>query len=136
MIERDPQQQDKYIVRFPPGMRDRLKEAAAANNRSMNAEIVARLQKSLEGGQAPDPLPSEVVAEVYRSHAMAMEAQATALHREMVHLLNSRATAAVGTAEREALDERIAQVEARLHHTDKLILQLQAQAQVPPRGWR
>jgi plasmid stability protein len=37
---------DQYVVCFPDGMRDRLKEAAAANNRSMNAEIVARLKSS------------------------------------------------------------------------------------------
>ncbi len=39
---------DKFVVRFPDGMRDCLKEAAHANNRSMNAEIVARLSASLE----------------------------------------------------------------------------------------
>ncbi|AWC21406.1 Mnt [Aminobacter sp. MSH1] len=38
---------DQYIVRFPDGMRDRLKSAAEANNRSLNAEIVARLDTSL-----------------------------------------------------------------------------------------
>lgn len=38
---------DKYIVRFPEGMRDRIAEAAKSNNRSMNAEIVARLERSL-----------------------------------------------------------------------------------------
>lgn len=35
---------DKYVVRLPDGMRDRIAEAAKANNRTMNAEIVARLQ--------------------------------------------------------------------------------------------
>lgn len=38
---------DKFVVRFPDGMRDRIAEAAKANNRSMNAEIVARLQSSV-----------------------------------------------------------------------------------------
>jgi hypothetical protein len=33
------------MVRFPAGMRDRLKTAAADNNRSMNAEIVSRLDR-------------------------------------------------------------------------------------------
>jgi len=47
MAERSPQDQDKYIVRFPDGMRDRLKAEAAKNNRSLNAEIIARLQESL-----------------------------------------------------------------------------------------
>lgn len=37
---------DKVIVRLPDGMRDQLKSAAEANNRSMNAEIVSRLEGS------------------------------------------------------------------------------------------
>jgi plasmid stability protein len=37
---------DKVIVRLPDGMRDRLKKEAAKNNRSMTAEIVARLAAS------------------------------------------------------------------------------------------
>lgn len=40
---------DKYIVRFPDGMREAVAEAARQNNRSMNAEIVARLSQSFEG---------------------------------------------------------------------------------------
>lgn len=40
--------QDRYIVRFPDGMRDRIAEAAKANNRSMNSEIIARLEASFE----------------------------------------------------------------------------------------
>jgi len=38
--------QDKYVLRFPDGMRDRIKAAAAENNRSMNAEIVATLEEN------------------------------------------------------------------------------------------
>lgn len=37
---------DQYVVRFPDGMRDRIAEAAKANGRSMNAEIIARLQST------------------------------------------------------------------------------------------
>lgn len=40
--------EDKYVIRFPEGMRDEIKAAAEANGRSMNAEIIARLR----GGQA------------------------------------------------------------------------------------
>lgn len=43
---------DKVIVRLPDGMRDRIKAAAEANNRSMNAEIVATLELAY-----PTPLP-------------------------------------------------------------------------------
>lgn len=46
--KRAPQQGEKYIVRLPEGMRDRIAESAKANNRSMNAEIVARIQNSFE----------------------------------------------------------------------------------------
>ena len=37
---------DQFVVRFPDGMRDRIAEAAKANNRSMNAEIVSRLEQT------------------------------------------------------------------------------------------
>lgn len=39
---------DKYILRYPDGMREKIAAAAKANNRSMNAEIIARLQSSFE----------------------------------------------------------------------------------------
>lgn len=46
---------DKFIIRLPEGMRERIAEAAKANQRSMNAEIVARLQVSFEvPGGPPD----------------------------------------------------------------------------------
>lgn len=37
---------DKFMLRLPDGMRDRLKESAKANNRTLNAEIVDRLARS------------------------------------------------------------------------------------------
>lgn len=39
---------DQFIVRLPDGMRERIKAEAEANNRSMNAEIVARLEASFK----------------------------------------------------------------------------------------
>lgn len=36
--------QDQYMLRLPGGLRDRIKRFAERNGRSMNAEIVARLQ--------------------------------------------------------------------------------------------
>lgn len=45
---------EQFVVRFPDGMRNRIAEAAKANNRSMNAEIVARLQESFAGRSHPD----------------------------------------------------------------------------------
>lgn len=40
--------QNRFLVRMPPGMREQIAVIAAQNNRSMNAEIVARLEASLE----------------------------------------------------------------------------------------
>lgn len=42
---------EKFNLRLPDGMRERIAQAAKANNRSMNSEIVARLEASFsEGG--------------------------------------------------------------------------------------
>lgn len=52
---------DQFNLRFPDGMRDRLKEEAAMNGRSLNAEIIARLQSTLEKRQitADDLYPED-----------------------------------------------------------------------------
>ena len=42
------QTQDKFIVRLPDGMREKIAAEAAAAGRSMNAEIVQRLQESFQ----------------------------------------------------------------------------------------
>ncbi len=39
--------QDQYMVRFPDGMRDELKAIAKRHGRSLNAEIILRLNNSL-----------------------------------------------------------------------------------------
>jgi hypothetical protein len=39
---------DKFVVRLPDGMRERVAEVARRNHRSMNSEIIARLDESLE----------------------------------------------------------------------------------------
>lgn len=44
---------DQYTVRFPDGLRDRIRVAADANGRSMNAEIVARLAASFQDADRP-----------------------------------------------------------------------------------
>ncbi|MGR7993822.1 Arc family DNA-binding protein [Xanthobacter sp. ZOL 2024] len=45
---------DQFNLRFPDGMRDRIKEAAEASGRSMNAEIIARLEASFAPRQPGD----------------------------------------------------------------------------------
>lgn len=41
-------QSDKFMLRLPDGMRERVAAAAKTAGRSMNAEIVARLQQSFD----------------------------------------------------------------------------------------
>lgn len=49
MVQDTPSRKlDQYILRFPPGLRDRIKQAAADNGRSLNAELVQRLLGSFE----------------------------------------------------------------------------------------
>jgi len=50
---------EKYVLRFPEGLRDRIKEMAERNCRSMNAEMVFHLQRAaydpleMKKGEAP-----------------------------------------------------------------------------------
>ena len=39
----------KYMVRLPPAMRDQIRESARHFRRSMNSDIVARLQQTFSG---------------------------------------------------------------------------------------
>lgn len=59
MSRTDPQ----LKVRLPDGMRDRIAEAAKANNRSMNAEIVARLEASFQPSEV-DQLGAAAIAKL------------------------------------------------------------------------
>ncbi|MDY7561082.1 Arc family DNA-binding protein [Pseudomonas sp. 10B1] len=48
---------DKFVVRLPDGMRDRVYQVAKNHHRSMNSEIIARLEQSLiqEGALGDEP---------------------------------------------------------------------------------
>ena len=56
-VARTAQSADKYIVRFPEGMRDRITELAKSNGRSINAEIITRLEWAMSLLGKPTPLP-------------------------------------------------------------------------------
>lgn len=49
---------DKFVVRLPDGMRERIAEVARNHHRSMNSEIIARLEQSLIQEGALDDEPS------------------------------------------------------------------------------
>jgi plasmid stability protein len=48
---------DKFVVRLPDGMRERIADVARNHHRSMNSEIIARLEQSmLQEGALGDEL--------------------------------------------------------------------------------
>ncbi|MHB0817698.1 Arc family DNA-binding protein [Stutzerimonas stutzeri] len=45
---------DKFVVRLPDGLRGRIFDVAYRNHRSMNAEIVSRMESSIDIEQELD----------------------------------------------------------------------------------
>ncbi|WP_376749795.1 Arc family DNA-binding protein [Stutzerimonas nitrititolerans] len=55
---------DKFVVRLPDGMRGRIFDVAGSNHRSMNSEIIHRLQQSFAaelGSQSPQEQLDELL---------------------------------------------------------------------------
>lgn len=52
---------EQYIVRMPDGMRERIKEIAADNRRSMNSEIIVMLERAVQQ-QSPETKNGSVTA--------------------------------------------------------------------------
>ncbi|MCK8779060.1 Arc family DNA-binding protein [Rhizobium sp. NTR19] len=52
--EKPVREQDKFMLRLPDGMRERISDAAKANRRSMNAEIVAALEEKYPEIEYPE----------------------------------------------------------------------------------
>lgn len=91
---------------MPDGMRDQLKEAAAKNNRSLNAEIVGRL----EAHDTISTEMAELVSEVVTSHELTKSLRST------VESLD-----AALRAEQRITDRLISLLRTRLGATDEEI---------------
>lgn len=66
MADRKPypsEQQERFIIRFPDGMRDKISALAKANGRSMNAEVISMVEASLSHGGKPLLVVHENTAE-------------------------------------------------------------------------
>ncbi|ERH60452.1 Arc family DNA-binding protein [Pseudomonas simiae] len=50
----DSREQDKFVIRLPEGLRPQIAATARNNQRSMNGEIIIRLQRSLIQEQLRD----------------------------------------------------------------------------------
>jgi plasmid stability protein len=52
---------EAYPLRLPTGMRDRIRQRAAANRRSMNSEIVHYLDRALAAEETKSPATAATV---------------------------------------------------------------------------
>lgn len=56
--------QEQFIVRFPDGMRDRIRSSAEANHRSMNSEIIALIEEGFgQRARWTPPPASEAISD-------------------------------------------------------------------------
>lgn len=78
------QNEDKYVIRFPDGMRDRIKKAAERSGRSMNAEIVAALEVLFP----PEPTLEDVVEKVHSAIALASHPWTLPYRRVLIDALD------------------------------------------------
>jgi hypothetical protein len=108
---------DKFVVRFPEGMRDQIAEAAKANNRSMNAEIVSRLQGSFS-------LPGKVgdLIEAYQSEGSIYEDQSN-LMQKVIQMYEAQK--AVSDLQKEIIDrlvqaQQLISIKADIPHPEQV----------------
>lgn len=61
----DSREHDKFVVRLPEGLRPEIAAVARLNHRSMNGEIINRLQRTLVLEQIQDK-QSELIAQLLK----------------------------------------------------------------------
>lgn len=62
---------DKFQLRLPEGMRERIAASARESGRSMNSEIVARLQEAFRSDAAAERIEQKLDALLRQSDAIA-----------------------------------------------------------------
>jgi hypothetical protein len=76
--------QDKFVLRLPTGMRDRISKSAEANKRSMNAEIVQALEQLFP----PEPDIIDVIDKVHSAIASAQTANSFPYRATLIEALD------------------------------------------------
>ncbi len=110
--------QARFLVRLPDGMRDQIAESAKTNNRSMNAEIVARLQSTFVGqkiGLEPSMTADEIKAHIGAIGDSIAEKLASSLRKQ--GLVISPEGIALLEHERASPDDPHLKVEVRRRRT-------------------
>jgi hypothetical protein len=118
MTDSAPKQEPPYGLRMPPDLKARVKAAAEANNRSMNAEIVATLEEkypaprpidfsTLHGVEAFLALSNE--EKVARKDEVNAEAQRVIPRKNPFLILYEHKGKQIAYLDKKALDELIAE---------------------------
>lgn len=95
---------DKFMLRMPEGMRDRVREAADASGRSMNAEIVQRLEESF-ATKAPLGFNVNVLEDALEEMRAARRSIEERLDSSVVNLVKARLRDLHETGDDAALHE-------------------------------
>lgn len=109
---------EQFVVRFPDGMRDRIAAEAKQNNRSMNAEIVARLSDSFE---VAERTAEQAFQEGFESASLRIEVERLReqLHAERMRKFEELASAdTVGTMLEKLPAELVSQYGLHLYRTE------------------
>lgn len=64
----EKQQQASYPLRMPSELREQLELLAAQSKRSLNAEIIARLEESVAGNHQADLLAERIAYKLLKLH--------------------------------------------------------------------
>jgi len=84
---------DKFVVRLPDGMRERIAEVARNHHRSMNSEIIARLEQSLlQEGALDDDLSMRLDSPELSLH----ERELLQRFRQLTHRQQNALTSLIG----------------------------------------
>lgn len=78
--QRDPQ----YKLRWPDELKEKIAQSAKEHNRSMNADIISRLEDSFK--ESDDPKTFESLAKIVKETTE----ETTRLHKELVKIIEQQ----------------------------------------------
>jgi len=84
MTKKPTQTQDKYVLRLPDGLRDRIKVYAQRHGRSMNTEIVRVLEEAFPEPQydgSLDPVIKLIISRSYEDFELVLFADEAVMER-------------------------------------------------------
>ncbi|MEH3085446.1 MAG: Arc family DNA-binding protein [Xylophilus ampelinus] len=97
---------DRYIIRFPEGMRNKILNVAKTNNRSINAEIITRLECTFRNESAAnDSLAAQLLTTQVQLDLADFAIQNMALRRKLREIGNALLDLATGTEQQIQANE-------------------------------